>query len=150
MAETQNERQAREEAESLRAIEERDKETERRLGKDEYVVVAPYVVYKAKDGNGGAVVRDANEGAVLKAKDLDEENLRHLVETRLVAPKGHPDTEFAGPAGTPKPGEPPNIPVTEGAQVRSLDTESRVARNRQAAIDAAAEAKRSRSSAKDS
>ena len=34
MAETLNERQAREEAESLKALEERDKETERRMGKD--------------------------------------------------------------------------------------------------------------------
>jgi hypothetical protein len=139
MAETLNERQAREEAESLKALEERDKETERRLGKDEYVVVAPYVTLKAKDGLGGFVVRGYNEGAVVKAEDLDEENLRHHVETRLLAPKGHPDAEFAAPAGTPKPGEPPNVPVTEGTPVEMVDTETRVARNRQAAVDAVAQ-----------
>jgi hypothetical protein len=86
------------------------------MGKDEYVVVAPYVTLKVKDGNGGVVVRGFNEGAVVKAEDVDEANLRHHVETRLLAPKGHPDAEFAGPAGTPKPGEPPNVPVTEGSQ----------------------------------
>lgn len=133
MAETMQERQAREEAESLKALEERDKETERRMGKDEYVVVAPYVTLKVKDGTGGLVVRGFNEGAVVKAEDLDEGNLRHHVETRLLAPKGHPDTEFAGPAGTPKPGEPPNVPVAEAAPASALDTESRVARNREAA-----------------
>jgi|SRR3954471_10390537 hypothetical protein len=137
MAETMQERQAREEAESLKALDERDKETERRMGKDEYVVVAPFVNLKVKDGNGGVVVRGFNEGAVVKAEDIDEANLRHHVETRLLAPKGHPDTEFAGPAGTPKPGEPPNVLVTEGTQASTLDTEARVARNRQAADQAA-------------
>jgi len=136
MAETLSERQAREEAESLKALDERDKETERRMGKDEYVVVAPYVTLKMNDGNGGAVVRGFNEGAVVKAEDVDEDNLRHHVETRLLAPKGHPDAEFAAPAGTPKPGEPPNVPVTEGPQASALDTESRLARNRQAADEA--------------
>jgi hypothetical protein len=136
MAETLSERQAREEAESLKALEDRDKETERRMGKDEYVVVAPYVTLKVKDGNGGVVVRGFNEGAVVKAEDVDEANLRHHVETRLLAPKGHPDAEFAGPAGSPKPGEPPNVPVTEGSQPGSLDTESRVARNRSVADEA--------------
>jgi hypothetical protein len=140
MAETQNERQAREEAESLKALDERDQETERRLGQDEYVVVAPYVTLRVKDGLGGVVVRGYNEGAVVKAEDLDEDNLRHHVETRLLAPKDHPDAEFAAPAGTPKPGEPPNVPVTEGTPVEMLPTEERIARNR-AAADKSAEAK---------
>jgi hypothetical protein len=133
MAETLNERQQREEAESLKAIEERDKETERRLGKDEYVVAAPLINIKLKDGNGGVVVRTANGGGTFKAKDVDEDNLRHLVETRLLVPVDHPDAQFAAPAGTPMPAEPPNVPVTEGAQVRNLDTESRTAANREAA-----------------
>lgn len=137
MAETQNERQAREEAESLKAIEERDKETERRLGKDEYVVAAPLINIKMKDGSGGVVVRTANGGGRFKAEDVDEDNLRHLVETRLLVPVDHPDAQFAAPAGTPMPAEPPNVPVTEGQQVSSLDTESRVAANR-AAADASA------------
>lgn len=150
MAETLSERQAREEAESLKALEERDKETERRMGKDEYVVVAPYVTLKMKDGLGGVVVRGFNEGGVVKAEDVDEDNLRHHIETRLLAPKGHPDAEFAAPAGTPKPGEPPNVPVIEGRQASTLDTESRVARNRQAADAATSDAKRTRSSGRDS
>lgn len=133
MAETQNERQQREEAESLKAIEERDKETEARLGKDEYVVAAPLINIKVKDGSGGFVVRTANGGGRFKAEDVDEENLRHLVETRLLVPVDHPDAAYAVPAGTPMPAEPPNVPVTEGAQVRNLDTESRVAANREAA-----------------
>ena len=133
MAETLNERQKREEAESLKAIEERDKDTQARLGKDEYVVAAPLINIKLKDGNGGFVVRTANGGGRFKAEDVDEENLRHLVETRLLVPVDHPDAEFAAPSGTPMPAEPPNVPVTEGAQVRNLDTESRTAANRQAA-----------------
>lgn len=136
MAETLNERQQREEQESLKAIAERDKETENRLGKDEYVVAAPLINIRVKDGNGGVVVRQANGGGRFKAEDVDEDNLRHLVEDRLVIPVDHPDAAFAAPAGTPMPAEPPNVPVTEGAQVRNLDTESRVAANR-AAADAA-------------
>ena len=138
MAETLNERQQREEAESLKAIEERDKETEARLGKDEYVVAAPLINIRMKDGNGGVVVRQANGGGRFKAEDVDEANLRHLVETRLVVPVDHPDAEFAAPAGTPMPAEPPNVPVTEGRQVSSLDTESRLAANRAAADKASA------------
>jgi len=143
MAETLNERQQREEAESLKAIEERDKETEARLGKDEYVVAAPLINIKLKDGNGGVVVRTANAGGRFKAEDVDEANLRHLVETRLMIPVDHPDAAFAAPAGTPMPAEPPNVPVTEGAQVRNLDTESRVAANREAADQAAKSGQRS-------
>lgn len=143
MAETQNERQAREEAESLRALEERDKETDRRLGKGSYVVVAPYVTLRVKDGLGGVVVRGYNEGAVIKADDVDEANLRHHVETRLLAPVGHADAEFAAPAGTPKPGEPPNVPVEVGTPVEMLDTETRIARNRAAADKVAEDSKRS-------
>jgi hypothetical protein len=137
MAETLDERQKREEAESLKAIEERDKETEARLGKDEYVVAAPLIYIKVKDGQGGVVVRTLNGGGRFKAEDVDEDNLRHLVTDRLVVPVDHPDAAFAVPAGTPMPAEPPNVPVTEGAQVRNLDTESRVSANREAA-DAAA------------
>jgi len=133
MAETLNERQQREEAESLKAIEERDKETEARLGKDEYVVAAPLINIRMKDGNGGVVIRQANGGGRFKAEDVDEANLRHLVETRLVVPVDHPDAAFAAPSGTPMPAEPPNVPVTEGAQVRNLDTESRIAANRSVA-----------------
>ena len=136
MAETLNERQQREEQESLKAIAERDKETEARLGKDEYVVAAPLINIKVKDGRGGVVVRTANGGGVFKAEDVDEDNLRHLVETRLLVPTDHPDAAFAAPAGTPMPAEPPNVPVTEGRQVSSLDTEARVTANR-AAADAA-------------
>lgn len=138
MAETLNERQQREEAESLKAIEERDKETEARLGKDEYVVAAPLINIKLKDGNGGFVVRTANGGGRFKAKDVDEDNLRHLIETRLLVPVDHPEAAFSAPAGTPMPAEPPNVPVTEGRQVSSLDTESRLAANRAAADKASA------------
>lgn len=137
MALMRDERQKLEEAESLKAMEERDKETERRLGKDEYVVAGGLINIKLKDGNGGVIVRTANAGGRFKAEDVDEDNLRHLVESRLLVPVDHPDAEFAAPAGTPMPAEPPNVPVTEGAQVRNLDTESRIAANR-AAADASA------------
>jgi hypothetical protein len=149
MAETLEQRQLREQEESVKAVEEHDAETEKRMGADEYVVVAPYVTLKVKDDLGGVVIRGFNEGAVVKGADVDEANLRHHVDTRLVAPKGHADAEFAGPAGTPKPGEPPNVPVTEGTPAEMLPTQERIARNRAAADQAAEQEKRtSRGSAK--
>jgi hypothetical protein len=149
MAETLEQRQLREQQESVKAVEERDAETEKRLGADEYVVVAPYVTLRVKDTFGATVIRGINEGAVVKAEDVDEANLRHHVETRLLAPKGHPDAEFAAPAGSPKPGEPPNVPVDTGTPVEMLPTEERIRRNREAADKATEQEKRtSRTAAK--
>lgn len=133
MASTLEERQLKAQEEAEKAVEEREAETERRMGADEYVVVAPYVTLRVKDQLGAYVIRGYNEGAVVKAEDLEETNLRHHVETRLMAPVGHPDAEFAAPAGTPKPGEPPNVPVEMGTPVEMLPTEERLARQRAAA-----------------
>lgn len=123
--------------EALQAQKDRDAKTEQYLGADEYVVLGSLIQYKAKDGLGGFLVKQANEGAVLKSEDLDEDNLRHLVDIRYLVPVGADEAEFAGPAGTPKPGEPPNVPVVEGTPVEMLPLEERMARQREAADKAA-------------
>jgi hypothetical protein len=152
MAESIADREERERQEALAKIEEHDTETESRLKSDEFVVVAPLVTLKVKDQLGAYVLRGFNEGAVVKAEDVEAANLRHHVDIRFLAPTGSPDTEFAGPAGTPKPGEPPNVPVEVGTPVEMLPTEERLRRNREAADANATEAKRttSRSSSRTS
>jgi hypothetical protein len=129
MAETQDQVQV----DAEKALKEHNAETQKRLGADEYVVVAPYVTLKVTDDLGAAVVRGFLEGAVVKGADVDPTSLLHHVDSRLLAPVGHSDAEFAGPAGTPKPGEPPNVPVQEATPPTALDTATRIARNRDAA-----------------
>jgi hypothetical protein len=115
---------------------------------EEFKVVAPYVTLKMIDPNGGPlVVRGFNEGGEFKGEDVDADNLRHHVETGLVAPKDSDEARFAGPAGTPKPGEPPNVPVTE-QPVAALPLDERQRRQQQAAADSEKAAARSRSGAK--
>jgi hypothetical protein len=50
-----------------------------------------------------------------------------------VVPKDADEARFAGPAGTPKPGEPPNVPVVEGTPVEMLPVQERLARQQAAA-----------------
>lgn len=136
MADTNEQRQLKAQEEAETAVKEHDEETERRLKADDFVVVAPFVTLKMKDANGGPlVVRGFNEGAEVKGEDVDAANLRHHVDTRLVAPKGSDDAKFAGPAGTPKPGEPPNVPVEEGTPVEMLPTQERLRRQQAAAAE---------------
>jgi hypothetical protein len=135
MAETSTERTEREQAEAEKATQEKADQVEKDMGADEFVVIAPYVTLKIKDQAGGFVVRGLNEGGTVKAEDIDEDNLRHHLETGLIAPVGSDAAMYAGPAGTPKPGEPPNVPVTEQPVVsRPLD--ERLARQHAAAADA--------------
>jgi hypothetical protein len=129
-------RDAQQRDEALKAQRDAEARTEEYMGADEFVVVAPYVTLKMQDPNGGPlVVRGFNEGAVVKSDDVDEENLRHHVETRLVLPKDSAEARFAGPAGTPKPGEPPNVPVTE-QPVAGLPLDERQRRQQAAAAEA--------------
>jgi hypothetical protein len=114
MAETSTEQAEREQAEeSARAEKERQDQVEKDMGADEFVVVAPYVNLKVKDQAGSFVIGGFNEGGVVKRENIDEANLRHHLDGKLLAPVGSDAAKFAGPAGTPKPGEPPNVPVTE-------------------------------------
>lgn len=138
------ERDAKQRDEALKAQQDAEKRTEQYMKADEFVVVAPYVTLKMVDPSGGPlVIRGFNEGGTVKAEDVDTDNLRHHVETGLVAPKGSDEAKFAGPAGTPKPGEPPNVPVTE-QPVTALPLDERQRRQQAAAADSE-KASRSRS-----
>jgi hypothetical protein len=129
-------RDAKERDEALKAQQDAERRTEQHLKADELVVVAPYVTLKIKNSDGGPlVIKGFNEGAVVKAEDVDEANLRHHVETGLMAAKGSDEAMFAGPAGTPKPGEPPNVPVTE-QPVQALPLDERQRRQQAAAAEA--------------
>jgi hypothetical protein len=145
MAETLEQKQLKAQEEAEAAVRKHDEETEAMLGSDEYKVLASYVTLKVKDDLGGMVVRGFNAGAVVKAEDVDPENLRHHVDTRLIVPSDHRDAEFAVPAGTPLPAEPPNVPPGRGTPAEMLSTEERTRRNREAA-DKAAEADKSTTS----
>lgn len=79
-----------------------------------YVVTAPYVTFKAKDpATGAIVVREMYQGGVLP-DEAEPENVARLVEKGMIAEQGSREADLLGvPAGTPIPGEPPNVPVTE-------------------------------------
>jgi hypothetical protein len=93
---------------------------------DEYVVTAPYITPKVKDPLGVLQVRGYNEGGVIRGEDIDPASLRHHLESGLLAAKGTPAAEYAVPAGSPKPGEPPNVPVSEQPPVSMQDRAERV------------------------
>jgi hypothetical protein len=139
MAETSTEKDERERAEAEKAAKEKADQVEKDMGADEFVVIAPYVTLKVKDQVGSFVIRGFNEGGTVKSEDIDPDNLRHHLETGLLAPVGSDAAKYAGPAGTPKPGEPPNVPVTE-QPVTSLPLDERLKRQQAAA---AADEKRS-------
>lgn len=145
MAESLEQKQLKAQEEAEEQVRKHDAETESMLGADEYKVLAPYITLKVKDDQGAFVVRGFNSGAVVKAENVDEENLRHHVDTRLLVPSDHRDAEFAVPAGTPLPAEPPNVPVSTGTPPEMLDTAERTRRNREAA-DKTAEQQSSRPS----
>lgn len=79
-----------------------------------YKVLAPYVTLKVKDQAGGTVLTGFYAGAVLEADQVDEASLRHHLDGGLLVEEGDKLAEtFAVPAGTPLPGQPPNVAVTE-------------------------------------
>lgn len=81
-----------------------------------YMVLAPLVQLKIRDALGAQVFRHFYAGAVLDDEqlDIDEANLKSHVDGGLVVAEGERVAEvFAVPAGTPTPGQPPNVPVGE-------------------------------------
>ena len=143
MAENTPEQLQAEESEKFAKAEE--KRVADHMSADEFVVVAPYVTLKMRDDAGGSVVKGMLEGGTFKKDAVDEANLRHHVETRMVAAKDSDEARFAGPAGTPKPGEPPNVPVDESADNRRLPTGERLDAQQEAAKAAERDASTSRS-----
>lgn len=110
-----------------------------------HVVIAEYVTLKVRDqATGALVVNEFYRGAPVP-ENADQENLDRLIDKGMVAKEGTDEAKLLGsPAGTPVPGEPPNVPV----QQEMLSTPSqgeRIQRAREAA-DASDEGRRSRRS----
>lgn len=87
-----------------------------------YKVLAPLVQLKLKDAAGALVFRQFYAGAVLDTEqvNLDQDNLDSHLDSGQVVEEGHEVAEvFAVPAGTPLPGKPPNVAVTESGDAAS-------------------------------
>lgn len=95
----------------------------------DYVVTAQYVTLKVKDQAGGNVMSGFHAGAMVP-KGVDKDNLQHHLDRGLVAEVGTEEADLLGvPAGTPIPGEPPNVPVTEQSAANAPTSErTRLAR----------------------
>ena len=140
MAETMAEQVEREAAEAKSAEEARQKQIDKDLDAEAFVVIAPYVTIKVKDQLGNFQFRGFLEGGVVKHDDIDPASLRHHLDSGLMAVVGSDAAKYAGPSGTPKPGEPPNVPVTE-RPVASLPVAERLAAQHDAAAKTDAAAK---------
>ena len=81
--------------------------------KPKYVVAAPLVYLKVPDVGGALVSYTFYAGAPVP-ENVDQDSLQHHLDSGLVL-KADDDLAdvVAVPAGTPIPGEPPNVPVTE-------------------------------------
>ncbi len=100
-----------------------------------HVVTAPYVTLKMKDQAGAVILGELYQGAPVP-DNADPENVQRLVEKGMVAEVGTPEADLLGvPAGTPIPGEPPNVPVTEQSPAR-LSQDARLERAKAAAAEA--------------
>lgn len=78
----------------------------------QYKVVAPLVALKVRDATGALINQHFYAGALVP-DTVDPENLRAHLDTAQVAELGSPESALGSPAGTPLPGRPPNVPVTE-------------------------------------
>lgn len=107
------------------------------------VVAAPYVTLKVKDQQGQDVTLGFYEGAILP-DSANAGDLERLVRKGMVVDTDSPEAQFAAPAGTPKPGEPPNVPVTEQPTV-ALPLSERQSRQQAAAAEAEKSGGRGRS-----
>lgn len=132
MADTVEDQEVRDRREAEKAREEHDRKTKEWLSAKEFVVVAPYVTLKVKDRIGAFVIQGLHEGGRVERDDVEPDSLRHHVDSRLIAPDGSDEAKQAGPAGTPKPAEPPNVPVSEQPPA-SLSLDERMRRNVEAA-----------------
>jgi hypothetical protein len=81
--------------------------------KPKYVVAAPLVYLKVPDVGGALVSYTFYAGSPVP-ENVDKDSLQHHLDSGLVLPTSDDLAEvLAVPAGTPIPGEPPNVPVTE-------------------------------------
>lgn len=98
-----------------------------------HVVIAEYVTLRVRDQvTGATVVNEFYRGATVP-ENADQENLDRLVGKGMVAAEGTEEAELLGsPAGTPLPGEPPNVPVQQ-EMLSTPSPEDRLQRVREAA-----------------
>jgi hypothetical protein len=98
-----------------------------------YVVTAPYVTLRIKDNNTGSHVLTGYYAGATVPEDVHPVDLDRHLQKGMVSETGTDQAELLGvPAGTPVPGEPPNVPVTEQPAV-NLPTEERLRRATEAA-----------------
>lgn len=77
-----------------------------------YRVVAPLVYLKVPDV-GGALVSYAFYAGAPVPDSVDAASLKHHLDSGLVVSDSDPLAGVVGPAGTPVPGEPPNVAVRD-------------------------------------
>lgn len=77
-------------------------------------VLWPYITLKVLSDTGGTVLREFYAGAVVP-DNADPEDRDRLVRKGALVDEDSAEAEKAVPAGTPVPGQPPNVPVTEQA-----------------------------------
>jgi hypothetical protein len=138
MAQSSAERQALEDQEYERNERKRLDQVEKDMDADAFVVVAPMVMLKVRNDLGVWHFRGFNEGGRFRREDIEEGSLRHHLDGAMVAPVDSPAARYAGPSGTPKPGEPPNVPLTE-EPVTTVALAERLKRQAKATEDAKAD-----------
>jgi hypothetical protein len=100
--------------------------------KSKYVVLAPYITLRVPDASGGEVITGFYAGAPVPG-NVNAEDLERHVRKDMVAEAGSDEAALlAVPAGTPIPGEPPNVPITQADMV-SRTHQDRLARVREVA-----------------
>jgi hypothetical protein len=93
-----------------------------------YVVVAPYVTLKHRDQVGSYILSGFYAGSVVPA-DAEPESVQRLLDKGMLLDASDPVAGIvAVPAGTPLPGEPPNVPVPE---VPDTSLDARLERGRE-------------------
>lgn len=98
-----------------------------------YRVVAPLVYLRVPDV-AGALVSYAYYAGASVPDGVDEGSLQHHLDSGLVVKEDDPVAEVvAVPAGTPIPGEPPNVPVTESTHA-PLSVDERVEQIRKSLV----------------
>jgi hypothetical protein len=78
-----------------------------------YKVAAPYVTLRWRDDRGTEMITGFYQGATIP-ETTDEATVARLLEKGMLIDASDPVADIvAVPAGTPMPGEPPNVPVAE-------------------------------------
>lgn len=99
-----------------------------------YKVTAAYVTLRVDNELGQEVLLGFHQGATVP-DSVNQEDLERHVRKGMVAEEGSREADLLGvPAGTPVPGEPPNVPVTE-ASAANLSTGDRARRAQDATDD---------------